>query len=231
MAIHGIVNTARSLAFYLRAQEVAANNLANTSTDAFKVDRLTAWKLPDAEHAVPVQKTDLQQGAFRETSRPLDMALDGPGFFVVDTPQGERLTRGGSMHLDTAGRLVDQHGAPYLASGGPIVITGTDVHVSSDGTISVDGGLAGRLRIENADDPATLRKEGFGRFAATATLRPVPEGVTQVRQGSVEDSNADPLLGMVDLVAIQRAYAANLDALKTMDGVLATVVNQVGRVD
>jgi flagellar basal-body rod protein FlgF len=230
MPIQGIVNAAHSLSLYQRWQEITAHNVANANTDAFKVERLTARVLPGTERAVPVQSTDLQQGAFRETGRPFDLSLDGPGFFVVDTPQGERLTRGGTLHLDTAGRIVDPHGAPLLDQDGPIVVSGTDIEVHGDGTVLVDGAVAGRLRVENAPDAATLMKEGYGRYVAPAATLPVPEGGTQVRQGAVEEPNFDALTSMVDLVTIQRAYAANTDALRVIDGVLGTVTGEVGKV-
>ena len=110
MPIQGILNTARSLSFYTRKQEVVANNLANANSDAFKADRIMARAYPGATFPVPVQTIDLQQGTFRETSRPLDVALSGPGFLVVHTADGDRLTRGGSLQLDPAGRLTDSHG-------------------------------------------------------------------------------------------------------------------------
>jgi len=230
MAIRGILNTARSLGYWLRSQEVTANNLANVNSDAFKVDRITARQLPGRTFPEAVERTDLRQGTLRETGRPLDVALDGDGYLVVETPAGERLTRGGSLTLDPSGRLTDMHGAQVLGEKGPIVAAGGTLEVHGDGTVTVDGALVGRLKLVQA--PADqLRKEGYGRFAATGDVAPAGESQVRVRQGAVEEPNVDPLLGMVDLVAIQRAYAANLDALRSMDGVLGTVVNQVGRVD
>src|SRR6185436_11911498 len=135
MPLKGIVNTARSLSYYLRLQEVTANNLANVNSDAFKADRLTARTLPNMDYPVPVQQIDLDQGTFRETGRPLDLSLDGPGFFVVRTERGERLTRGGSMKLDPAGMLTDSHGDPLLGTQGPLVISGSEIEVQSDGTV------------------------------------------------------------------------------------------------
>jgi flagellar basal body rod protein FlgG len=230
MPIRGILNTARSLSYYLRAQEVTANNLANVSSDAFKGDRLTARQLPGQSFAIPVQKTDLGQGVFRQTGRPLDVALDGPGFLVVATGAGERLTRGGSLQIDREGRLADAHGAPLLGADGPIFVAGRDLEVHGDGTVKADGAVVGRLRLVTHEGEP-MRKEGHGRFVPQGALEPAIEGVTRVRQGSVEAPNVDPMLSMVDLIEIQRAYAANLDALKAMDGVLGTVVNQVGRVE
>ena len=230
MAIRGILNTARSLGYWLRSQEVAANNLANVNSDAFKVDRITARQLPGETFPQAVQRTDLRQGTLRDTHRPLDLALDGNGFFVVDTPQGERLSRGGSLQIDPSGRITDSHGAPVLGEKGPIVAAGGSIEVHGDGSVLVDGALVGRLRVVQA--PAEqLRKEGYGRFQAAVAPQVAADDSVNVRQGVIEEPNVDPLIGMVDLVAIQRAYAANLDALRSMDGVLGTVVNQVGRVD
>lgn len=230
MPLHGILNTARTLSYYLRWQEVTANNLANAHTDAFKADRLAAIGLPGQGHATPVERTSLEQGAFRDTSRPLDVSLDGPGFLVVQTERGERLTRGGSLELDADGVLIDHHGDPVLGEQGPIVLAGAQTEIRSDGSILVDGAIAGRLRIETVAEPATLLKEGFGRFVPASPTGPVAEGTVRVRQGAIEEPNLDPLLSMVDLITIQRAYSANVDALRAMDGVLGTVTGEVGKV-
>jgi flagellar basal-body rod protein FlgF len=230
MTMRGIVNTARTLSYYTKLQAVTANNLANASTDAFKADRMTARQLPGMEYPVPVERTDLEQGRLRETGRPLDVSLEGPGFFVVHTPRGERLTRGGSLRLDASGCLMDGRGDPLVGADGPIRVNGAEVEIKPDGTVLVDGAGAGRLRIETVDDPASLLKEGFGRYVPAGTLRPVPETQALVRQGSVEEANLDPLLSMVDLVTIQRSYGANIDALKVLDGVLGAITNEVGKI-
>ena len=230
MPLKGILDTARSLTYYARRQEVTANNLANANSDAFKADRITARAIPGAEFPVPVQHIDLDQGTFRETGRSLDIALDGPGFFVVQTAQGERLTRGGSLKLDPAGRITDAHDNLVLGDGGPILVQGGTLEVQGDGTVMVDGASAGRLRMVDPRDKSALLKEGFGRYVCKEPLVPVEEGVTRVRQGAIEEANLDSLLSMVDLVAIQRAYSANVDALKAMDGVLGSIVNEVGKV-
>jgi len=230
MPLRGILNTARSLSYYMRLQEVTANNLANANTDAFKADRMTARQLPGMEYPVPVERTDLEQGRLRDTGRPLDLGLEGPGFFVVRTPRGERLTRGGSLRLDASGCIMDGRGDPLVGVDGPIRVNGAEVEITADGTVLVDGTGAGRLRVETVDDPTSLLKEGFGRYVPAGTLRPVPETQTLVRQGAVEEANLDPLQSMVELVTIQRSYAANVDALKALDGVLGTITNEVGRV-
>lgn len=229
MSLRGIVDTGRSLSFHLRLQEITANNLANANTDAFKADRLTAHRVAGSDRLVPVQATDLEQGRLRDTGRTLDVALDGKGFLVVLTDRGERLTRGGSLRLDPAGRLVDPHGDPVLAKDGPVRVDGTAVQIDADGRVLVDGLETARLRLEDAEDPGTLLKEGFGRFRADGARVPVAPGTLAVRQGAIEDPNVDPVLGMVDLVTLQRAYTANLDALRVMDGVLGSVTNEIGK--
>jgi flagellar basal-body rod protein FlgG len=230
MPLQGILNTARTLSYYAHRQDVTANNLANAGTDAFKADRVLAHTLNGTTSPVPVQDTDMRQGTFRETGRSLDLALQGDGFFVVSTPQGERLTRGGSFRLDAAGQLANAQGDLVLGDGGPIVLQGGKVEVQGDGTIMVDGQGAGRLRVVTPEDPQQLLKEGFGRYAPRGEVHAVDEDATQVRQGAVEEANIDPLLSMVDLVTIQRAYAANVDALKAMDSVLGAVTTEVGKV-
>jgi flagellar basal-body rod protein FlgF len=229
MPIRAIVNTAQSLSYYLRQQEVAASNVASASVPGFKGDRVTARQLPGASHPVPVHGLDLQQGTFRETAGPLDLGLDGPGFFVVQTKSGERLTRGGCLRLDGAGQLTDPDGAPLLAEEGPLVLNGAEVKVEADGAVMVDGALAGRLRVVEPEDPGALLKEGGGRYLPGGALRAADPERTRVRQGAVEESNVNPLTSMLDLTTIQRAYAANVQVLRAMDGVLEIVTNQVGK--
>ncbi len=230
MSLEGITNTARAMTYQVRRQEVTANNLANANSDAFKADRLFARALAGEAFPVAVQQTDLQQGTFRETGRPLDLALSGNGFLMIATEAGERLTRGGSFQIDPQGRLVDGHGDAVLGIGGPIHVEGGTLEVQGDGSVLVDGAVAGRLRVVEMSDLAQLQKEGLGRYVSRAPLIAADDTRTHVRQGAVEESNVDPLLTMVDMITIQRAYAANVDALKAMDAVLGSITNEVGRV-
>lgn len=229
MTIPGILRTARTLTYYERMQEMTANNLANVSSDGFKADRMTAHLEAGAGAPTPVTQMDLSQGTFRETGRPLDLALDGQGFFVVGTARGERLTRGGGFRLDGAGTLTDQHGDPVLGKNGPVVITGGDVEVRADGTVVVDNTAVDALRLETVADPATLRKEGGGHLSSTAPTMAADGATLRVRQGAIEEANLDAIHGMVDLVTIQRAYSANINVLRAMDGVLSTVANDLAR--
>lgn len=234
MGLDAIRSTARTLGYYTKQQALTANNLANSDTEGFKADVMSARKIGTTTFPVPVTKTDLSQGTLTPTERPLDLALEGPGFLVLQTEQGERLTRGGSLALDAANRLADRHGNLLLGENGPVQIPlrYATLEVQADGQVVVDGSKIDRLRVETVADPGTLLKDGAGKFmTATAEARvPVDTTTTMVRQGQVEDSNQDTLKGVVDLVTIQRAYAANIDSLKALDSVLGTVVNEVGKV-
>jgi flagellar basal body rod protein FlgG len=228
MTLPAILTSARTLGYYTRLQEVTANNLANASSDAYKSDRITAQSLAGGTHPVAVHALDLKQGTLRDSGRPLDVGLEGEGFLVVKTPRGERLTRGGSLEVSAEGFLVDRHGDLLLGEDGPLRVMGLEVVLEPDGTVLVDGARAGRLRFEMVADPKTLEKEGEGRFRSTVDTMGAP--ALQLRQRHLEEANVDPLLGTVDLIMIQRAYAANTEALRAMDSVLGTITGDVGRV-
>ncbi len=233
MGLNALRNTAQTLGFYTRLQALTANNLANSETDTFKADIMAARLVGDATAPIPVTKTDLSQGVIEDTGRALDLALDGPGFLVLRMADGtERLTRGGSLALDGGNRLSDKHGNLLLGEDGPITLPPRygSLEIQADGDVLVDGTRLDRLRLETVDNPTTLQKEGAGRYLAADPTVPVEGGTTVLRQGAVENSNQDTLRGVVDLVTIQRAYAANVDSLKALDSVLGTVVNDVGRV-
>jgi flagellar basal-body rod protein FlgF len=229
MTLRGITTSAHALSYYQRLQEVTANNLANVSTDGFKLDRLTAMTEQGSFSPVPVEQLDLSQGQIHVTGRDLDVALTGPGFLTVQTAHGERLTRGGSLHLDVSGRVVDAQGDAVMGNNGPIVLPiGGKIEIRGDGSVFVDQTPVDQLRIDTVSDLNHVTQEGSGLFATTETPTPAAPGTTTITQGAIEQPNSDPVLGMVDLVTIQRAYAANLDAIKAMDGVLDTVAGQVG---
>lgn len=218
---------ARALAYWERRQEVASNNVANTETPGFKGQRVFAQLLEEAGPVAGVTN-DLSAGSLRQTGRPLDVALEGDGFLVVEAEDGELLRRGGSLSLDAAGVLVDGGGRPVLGESGVLVIPPGEVQVERDGRILVDGGEVGRLRVERAA-PESLTRVTTGLWSSDARERLDADEVT-VRQGSLEESNVAALDGLVEMLEVQRNYAAIQKSVTTLDGVLDTVANRIGRV-
>jgi len=225
----GIVATARSLTYYWQRQRALASNLANISTSAYKAERVaagtaTAQPWPQARSAL-----DLSQGRLLETGRPLDLALEGPGFLVIQSPRGERLTRGGSLQLDAQGRLTTLQGDVLLGQKGPITLPPGPLTIEPSGRILVAGTEVDTLRLVVPGDPAQLQPEGAGRFLAGAKLADRPPG-TAVRQGMLEEANVDAADGLIELITVQRLYQASLQALRIQDGALDVAVNHTGRV-
>ena len=224
----GLSAAASALRYWERRQEVASNNLANVSTDGFKGERVFAQLL---DGALPAARTanDLRAGTVRETHDPLDLAVQGDGFFVVDTPNGERLTRGGSFQLDAARRLVDGSGHPVLGDAGPITLPNGTIEIDAEGAVRVDGKTVDRLRLERPGAGAELAHEGGTLFVPDAARRPVAAGDRHVRQGFVEESNVSTVGSMVDMIAVQRAYASVQKAVSTIDAVRGMAVNEIGK--
>jgi flagellar basal body rod protein FlgG len=234
----GIPQAAAALRNLERRQEIMANNLANVSTTGFKGEMPFA-RLLDAEGVAVVDaQTDRRQGALQRTENPLDVALATEGFFVVATPEGEQLTRGGAWRRDQQGFLVDSLGAAVLGEDdprggtrGPISIPENTraLRIEQDGAVVADGVQVGRLRVE--DVPANVRLEhaGDGRFAAPAERSARAVGSRGVQQGALEDSNVTPVTSLVSLIEIQRAYAGAQKALTTIDGALGIVTGDLAR--
>ncbi|HEY8470463.1 MAG TPA: flagellar hook basal-body protein [Longimicrobiales bacterium] len=220
---------AQALYYWERRQEVLANNLANAETDGFKGMRVFGRLVQDALLA-PETATDFRQGTLTPTGGPLDLAIEGDGFFVVQTPAGERLSRGGALRLDEAGRLVDGAGRPLLGEDGPIVVPPGTVQIDAGGTVRVDGTEVGRLRVERLPEGAEPQRDAGTLFVPGPVRVPVPEGERHVRQGFVERSNVDPLDSLVEMITVQRSYAAIERGIRVMDGVLERIANDIGRV-
>ncbi len=219
--------------------DVAANNLANMSTTGYKSENTLFQEylvtLDNGDKVSYVQDWGLMRntaaGSLTATGNTLDMALDGPGYFSVETADGIRYTRNGNFSIDSEGRLVTSDGNPVLDDTGvPIQFTEFDnkVTVSSDGTISTQAGVVGKLGIVTFADEQLLRKTGNSRYATDQV--PQPNEKTAVVQGMIENSNVQPILELTDLIRVQRAYVANQKLLKTTDDLQRKMLQQIGQV-
>jgi flagellar basal-body rod protein FlgF len=227
----GFYSAFSGFAARMDALELVANNLANANTTGFKSQkefyRSFAASLSGTPFATPASgvtealnqsihqfgvlggsRFDLSQGTLETTGNDTDVALQGSGFFAVLTKNGVRYTRNGAFHLDRDRRLVTEQGDPVLGQqpagrNQPIQLPSGTVSVSSDGSISVNGGLVAKLRIEDFPPSANLRSEGSTYFAAPVDATAAPSKA-EVRQGMIETSNSDPIRGSVALIDLQR---------------------------
>ena len=230
--VNGLTSAAASLRYWERRSEVTAHNLANASTDGFKAERVFGRLLGAGGEGGTVAQTatDLRAGTFRTTDNPLDLALGTDGFLVVNTPAGERFTRGGSFRLDADRRIVDAAGRPLLGEKGAITVpAGASIAVAPDGAVTADGKPLDRLRVERPGAGATLAHEGGTLFVPDAGRRPIAAADRQLRQGAVEESNVNPVSSMVDMIAVQRAYASVQKAITTLDAVRGTAASELGK--
>jgi flagellar basal-body rod protein FlgF len=229
VSIYGMIMAARTLNALTNRSSVLQNNLANQSTDGYKFDRIIAAFDPATGAPSLARAIDLEQGHLLETSDPFHVALDGPGFFVVQTPNGERLTRNGAFHL-LDGVLVDGASRPVLGQHGPIKIgTGTQIEIGRDGLIRVDGVDVDQLRVVTVAAPGRLSKEGISLFVPNGEMTPADPAETRILQGHLEESNVDAIAGIGELIDIQRSFALTMGAMRTMDAVLETVSKNVGQ--
>ena len=241
----------------MQALDVTANNLANVSTTGYKSENEFYGAL-NASLAQPAPADELNQainrfgilggdyvnmreGSLDPTGNQLDVAVEGSGFFVVQTPAGIRFTRSGHFHLNTQGQIITSDGNPVLGQGGPIKLPGVGqigpislppgaISISSDGTISVNGSLAGRLSIVEMKPGTPLSPEGALYFSVPDNSA-APAASSDVRQGVLEASNMNPIDGAIDLVTIQRNAETMMRAVSIFDNDFnKTAAEQVARV-
>jgi flagellar basal-body rod protein FlgF len=212
----------------MRRLEVTAQDLANVNTSGYKGQRLSfsevlANRLPPDERpgglvAIAGQHTNLGQGEIQGTGNPFNLALEGDGFFVVQTTRGARYTRNGAFTLKADGTLITPQGDALLGAGGPMRITGAKMDVAGDGTVTSADGEVGKLRIVRFADPRRVAKEGTNLFV-TAPGNVQEASDPRVLQGSLEQSNVSPIDGMVSLIALNRQFEASQRAMTLMDSV------------
>jgi flagellar basal-body rod protein FlgF len=219
----GFYSAFTGFAARMNALDVLANNLANANTNGFKSQHafyrtFNEWLQPEAETPMNLAvnqygvlggtRLDLSQGNLTTTGNDTDVALQGTGFIAVLAQNGVRYTRDGSFSLDKNRNLVTQQGDPVLSEQPdgriqPIQVPSGKVTISPDGSLSVDGALVAKLRIEDFPPSAVLTQEGNSYLKAPDGAAKPPVGTT-VLQGAIETSNSDPVRSTVQLIDLQR---------------------------
>ena len=199
----------------MREMQVVANNIANAATTGFRQEGLIFSEYVQRVPGGPsvsmatgnVRQTSLVQGGLTQTGNPFDFAIEGDGFFLIETPQGERLSRNGSFSASAEGDLVTNDGFRVLDAGGePMFVPpkAGKISAAADGTLSADGIPLGQIGVVRPTDPLRLTREDGVMFEAEAGFEPVEN--PRVVQGFVEGSNVDPIGQIARMIQVQRAY-------------------------
>ncbi|MBF0369496.1 MAG: flagellar basal-body rod protein FlgF [Magnetococcales bacterium] len=175
---------------------------------------------------------DLSQGAMQKTGNRLDVALEGEGFFVVNTPDGPRYTRDGHFQVNTLGELVNKNGHPVQGAGGANLVIGDNpVEIGADGVISGPGGNLGQIQVVGLPEEA-LTKVGQNLYSAPAGAEVALEDSSQsFHQGFLEGSNSNMIRGMTQMIETGRAMEAYMRLIKTMDQLDAQAAGQIGKLE
>ena len=201
-----------------RQMDVIATNLANLGTAWFKAENMIFTELleqtADGEilslvHDVSFMR-DLSEGPMVGTQSPLDLAIHGQGYFVVNTPDGERYTRHGVFQLDDGGQIVTTEGHTVLNSGGaPIAVPldASTITITRDGTVSADAQEVGQIKLVSFENPQALSKVGSGLYEAI-DQSPTTDPKSEILQGMVESSNVKGVVEMTRMVDMVRSYQA-----------------------
>jgi flagellar basal-body rod protein FlgF len=206
-----------------QALDIAATNLANAQTPGYRAEQeyfrsvLLGPGALDASQDSQLGQTvnnfgllggdqlSMAQGALERTGSPLDLAIEGEGFFQVETPNGLRFTRDGSFHRVPGGQLVTAAGEPVLsASGQPIPVPPGEVTVGADGALSVAGGVVATVGVFTFPRGAQLTPEGANRYRPPAGVTPELTKKGAIHQGALEAANQDVIHGTMNLILVQR---------------------------
>ncbi len=227
-----------SISALTREYSNIAHNLANINTTGFKrkvssfsqeldislnedslLSMLNDDISPISGEIVLNEALDFSPGTLLGTSRPLDTAISGKGFFVVETPDGPLYTRNGVFQINSSGQLVDLEGRIIAGTDGPIVIPGSvselQINIAEGGEISADGTLLGKLKIMDfKENEKELVPTGKNCFMAPEGVEPGVAENAMIRQGYRENSNVQRMEELVDLITVSRLYEMNMSLLK-----------------
>ena len=222
-----------------RRYELISNNLSNAMTPGFKKD-VSIFHEVFSEALHPslstlsmdseFSQTLLQQGNIQSTRNPLDLAIEGEGFFKVKTPQGIRYTRNGNFRLTKEGVLVESNGFPVLSRNGEINLRGNQIAVEEDGSIKVDGADREKLALITFADLKELKKEGKTLFKLEGEQEEKEAEGARVLQGALEGSNVNAMEEMVQMIDSLRTFEACYKIVQVQDELNGKSVNELAKV-
>jgi flagellar basal-body rod protein FlgF len=216
---------------------VVSQNLANASTTGYKKElvagRPFAQYLEAGATQLPINLpllssvVDTHQAPLTKTSSPLDLAIEGAGFFEVAGSDGPLYTRQGSFRLDNTGRLVSASGLPVASTGGEILLTGNTPTIDRQGNISESGQLVAQIKVVRFGKATALTPLGDGLYRS-ASAGDVVTDALQIRQGFLESSNVAVLPEMVRMIELVRRFESAQRVVQSYDGMLTTAITKLG---
>ncbi|MCA1953356.1 MAG: flagellar basal-body rod protein FlgF [Hyphomicrobiales bacterium] len=227
-----------------REMDVIANNVANVTTNGFKRRSAESreFQMPVAsgdtfrrgadrrvsfvvDRGTPL---DLSTGTLERTGNPLDIALPGDTWLVVQTPQGERYTRNGAMMVNAQGQLVTSDGHPVVGEQGAVTFSSdeTNLAITGDGTVSSSNGSRGRLRIVRFQNPQALQNAGANLFASTQPAQVATDA--RVQSGFIERSNVRPVVEISRMIEVTRQYQSIASLISRTDETRRTAIQRLG---
>lgn len=227
-----------------RSMDVIANNIANISTPGFKRDsakfeQFVQQVKPSDDRSSPRTLSfvrdagvvrDLSDGRLDTTGNTFDLAINGKGYFAVQTAAGERYTRNGHFTLNAEGIIVTGEGDPLLGDGGPITIAVDDGDISfgPDGTVTGKQGQLAKVRLVNFPNERALTKQGASLYSANEAPIPAPNAV--IAQGMLESSNVQPVVEISRMIEVMRSYEATATLSKSADDMRRQAIQKLGQV-
>ena len=207
--------------------DTIANNVANINTNAFKKDIISFHRILSMKNS---STTDFSPGPIRHTGNELDVALETPGFFKIQTPRGIRYTRDGAFKLDADRTLVTHNGDPVLGQNGPITINGKNVTIEPDGRVLVDNEAVDTISVVDFRNLDLVKKEGSSYYVFQGQERDIftAENIS-VQNGYIEQSNVNPTGEMIKMIMSLRRFESAQKAIQFMDEITSKMVNEVGR--
>jgi len=241
MPVNGINSAAMFMRPLMLKMQVIADNIANIDSTGFKKGRLFIEVLHSNDPTLPPESVgegeyfpgvrfsefpDLTQGVLSQTSSPFDFAIDGSGFFTVETPEGERYTRTGNFVISPEGEIQMKNGYSVLGeNGAPLIITNAqnlskeDIAVNPTGEIFVKGANVGKFKLVEINSAENLTKIGASLFALKAGISPddIDPDKVHIRQGFIEGSNVDGIEEMIDMIELMRQFETGQKLIQTQD--------------
>ncbi|NLO47745.1 MAG: flagellar hook-basal body protein [Clostridiales bacterium] len=246
----GLYIAATGMMLQRRKMETITNNITNSDTNGYKKDYLISHTFDDVMilrindsnvvdqrrlvgplnfgTQVDMISTDFTIGNFEDSGSSTDLLIAGEGFFVMETPQGERYTRAGAFLINSEGYLIDGSGNFLMGTNGRVYVGNENFTVLNNGDVVIGNELVNTVRVVSFADNGTLRKEGNNLYSSLET--PVEEVRGMVKQGFLENSNVDIAREMVDMMTVYRAYETNQKMISMIDEINGKAVNEIGRV-